>query len=563
MYKYIGTEDAAQGYKHSSNDIFVRGFPKDLKPEIKGRRIYRLCNPPEDINLGSEGITPLIILPLHCSSSLVKFQAQLHSRLSSVQGQVDDNYTLVGAVVFLRHGDRGPLMHVRNISSVNCAGDLLSPDITNGDWDAGYAAYEAFLQNASLAAGLGVGGGGSDKLSNNFLWQLLGPFHAFPLVPPSSGECSLGQLTPVGVTQLLRTGHILKTAYADKLGIGKGSLTAEDVVVYSTHYRRTFQSALAFLYSFLSLEDLHKVTLRPSQSLAFCFNDCACPAAEKYRHQVSVEAADHFRSHPAVMKLVRSAASIVYESPDKTLLSDPHALRDALLAYVCHGAPLPCIDIGLLNKEVCVRPEQVTSLFAYTEWEERLYVKSQSLKRSCLLRAYGLLRSVVGYLLKMVSEGKPRIVIYSGHDKTLQYLSGALGVIAETAAPHYASRLVLEVYRSRNAEKTSTGDPVGSSQHDDGPAAKDYFFRLVFNGRDLTNHVVCCRHGGSTVVNPHFHHGSHGEDADPAYNISSSSHRKNNSSYLCPIESIVRFLHDDYFVPFNASNYKDACTNHP
>lgn len=55
MYKYIGTEDGAQGYKHSTNDIFVRGFPKDLKPEIKGRRIYRLCNPPEDINLGSEG----------------------------------------------------------------------------------------------------------------------------------------------------------------------------------------------------------------------------------------------------------------------------------------------------------------------------------------------------------------------------------------------------------------------------------------------------------------------------------------------------------------------------
>lgn len=55
MYKYIGTEDGTQGYKHSSNDILVRGFPKDLKPEIKGRRIYRLCNPPEDINLGSEG----------------------------------------------------------------------------------------------------------------------------------------------------------------------------------------------------------------------------------------------------------------------------------------------------------------------------------------------------------------------------------------------------------------------------------------------------------------------------------------------------------------------------
>lgn len=101
--------------------------------------------------------------------------------------------------------------------------------------------------------------------------------------------------------------------------------------------------------------------------MAFCFNDCACPAAEKYRHQVSVEAAEHFRSHPAVMKLVRSAASIVYESPDKTLLSDPHALRDALLAYVCHGAPLPCIDVGLLNKVSYSFPvPQLLNIVTYT-----------------------------------------------------------------------------------------------------------------------------------------------------------------------------------------------------
>lgn len=125
------------------------------------------------------------------------------------------------------------------------------------------------------------------------------------------------------------------------------------------------------------------------------------------------------------------------------------------------------------------------------------------------------------------------------------------------------SLFVVKVYRSRGTRHTATGEPSGSSQHEDGPAAKDYFFRLVFNGRDLTNHVVCCRHGGSTVVHPYFHHGSHGEDIDPALNISSSSHRRTNSSYLCPIESIVRFLHDDYFVPFNASNFKDACTNHP
>jgi len=96
-------------------------------------------------------------------------------------------------------------------------------------------------------------------------------------------------------------------------------------------------------------------------------------------------------------------------------------------------------------QEVCVRPEQVTGLFAYTEWEERLYAKSRALKRSCLLRAYGILRNIVGHLLRIVSESRPRVVLYSGHDKTLQYLAGALGVIGEIVSPHYASRLVIEV----------------------------------------------------------------------------------------------------------------------
>jgi len=86
---------------------------------------------------------------------------------------------------------------------VNCAGDLLIPDITAGDWDTSYLAYETFLHNASLPEG-SYAAGGSEKAAGGLLGQILGPFRSFPLVPSGSGECNLGQLTPVGVSQLLR-----------------------------------------------------------------------------------------------------------------------------------------------------------------------------------------------------------------------------------------------------------------------------------------------------------------------------------------------------------------------
>ncbi|PNF23838.1 hypothetical protein B7P43_G13724 [Cryptotermes secundus] len=512
MYKYIGNEDGISALKHTDNDIPMRSFSKNLKPDIKTRRIFKLCNPPEEIAIGNEGL-------------------------------VHGNYTLEGILIFLRHGDRGPLAHVRNISTVNCAGDLLNSD--NFESDINFRSYEYFLQNLSAPG----------KLSS-FLSQFLGPFHGFPLIPPSSGECQLGQLTPVGVSQHLKTGQILRVAYGDKLGVGNGSLSADDISVYSTRYRRTFQSALSFLYAFLSSEDFQKVTLRESQSIAFCFNDCACPAAEKFRHQFSAESSEHFRSHPAVVKLVNTVAEIVFEMPDPTVTSDPIALRDALLTYVCHGAQLPCVDGLSVNKlqEICVRMEQVTGLFAYTEWEARQYVKSSNLKRYCLLRAYGLMRDIVSHMLRIMSEGKPKLVLYSGHDRTLQYLAIALGVVSEvTMVPHYASRLVLEVYKNRELQLTS-------SQPKDGPIARDFFFRLVFNGRDLTNHIHFCK--GATIILMHQLNKCNVTEIPHNATNSQSWTKKQSPVYLCPIESIIRFLHDDYFLSFNASNFKDACAIH-
>ncbi|XP_012282578.1 2-phosphoxylose phosphatase 1 [Orussus abietinus] len=485
MYKYIGVDEKSslQG-RTSGSELSIREFPRNFKPDVKTKKIFRFCNLPSDILQGTEG-------------------------------KVDGNLTLGGILVFIRHGDRGPLAHVRNISTVNCAGDFSNPELENA-----YQSYQNFLQNAST-------------YSRTSWAQFLGPFHGFPMLPSSPRDCKLAQLTTLGVGQLLKTGLLLRSAYFNKLNLGNGTVTSKDVVVYSTRYRRTVQSAVALLYAFLEndgFQNLARVSLRETQSYAFCNVDCACPAADRYLKQHSRELAEHLRSHPAVSDLIRQASNVVFELPDQAQSTDPNTLRDALLTYICHGASLPCIDLE--TQRLCVKAEHVTGLFAYTEWEARQHAKSHSRRKHGLLRAYGLLRNIVSYMLRIISEARPKVVLYSGHDKTLEYLATALGVMSETAAlPHYASRYVIEVYRV---------NPRGETH-----VASDFFFRVVVNGKDFTQRIPFCRNSNFYTV-----FSSDRDDQD----------RPKREAKLCPIEAIIRQLHDDYFLPFNATNFKDACS---
>ncbi|CAL7942547.1 unnamed protein product [Xylocopa violacea] len=488
MYKYIGVDEKSSiQTRILGNDVSIREFPKNLKIDVKTKKIFRSCNPPSEITAETEG-------------------------------KLDGNLTLGGILVFVRHGDRGPLAHIRNISIVNCGGDFSSiPELENL-----YQNYVNFLQNVS-------------SYSRTAWAQFLGPFHGFPMLPSNSKDCRIGQLTTLGVGQLLKTGIILRNAYYHKLNLGNGSISNKDIIVYSTRYRRTVQSAVALLYALLEgdgFQNLAKITMQESQSYAFCNMDCACPAAEKFFKQHLKEMSDHLKSHPAVADLIRQASNAVFEIPDQAQMTDPNTLKDALLTYICHGASVPCTDIE--TQRVCVKTEHITGLFAYTEWESKQVAKSVSRRKYGLLRAYGLLRSIVSYMLRIISEAKPKIVLYSGHDKTLEYLATALGIFSDKLTmPHYASRFVIEVYRINPKNENHV--------------ASDFYFRVVINGKDYTQKIPFCRNANFYSV---------------SYIERNEAEKIRKDSKLCPIETIIRQLHDDYFGPFNATNFKDACTNH-
>lgn len=192
------------------------------------------------------------------------------------------------------------------------------------------------------------------------------------------------------------------------------------------------------------------------------------------------------------------------------------------------------------NEEYCIKKEHIMSLFAYLEWSYRQEVKNIHNRRRGLLIAYGLIHNIVQNMIRMISENKPKFVIYSGHDKTLQALILALGLNSyQHYNIQYAARMIFEVYRKKDLR-----DEFKFTKRR--AVAQDFYFRVVYNGEDVTNKLSFCRNKHNIVM-----------EVDSPIDVDKKIH-----TYLCPIENIVRFIHDDYFAGFNVSNYKDACVTY-
>ncbi|XP_047992908.1 2-phosphoxylose phosphatase 1 isoform X2 [Leguminivora glycinivorella] len=193
-----------------------------------------------------------------------------------------------------------------------------------------------------------------------------------------------------------------------------------------------------------------------------------------------------------------------------------------------------------ITEEFCIRKDHITSLFAYLEWSYRQEIKNIHNRKRGLLLAYGLMHNIVQNMIKMISENKPKIVIYSGHDKTLQPLILALGLTNyQHYNVNYASRMIFEVYRKKDLR-----DEFKFTKRK--AVAQDFYFRVVYNGEDVTNKLSFCKNKQSIVM----------KVADPIDDM------KTYNTYLCPIENVVRFIHDDYFAIFNVTNFKDACATY-
>jgi 2-phosphoxylose phosphatase len=430
--------------------------------------------------------------------------------------------------------------------------------------------YRNYLLNSTLSGPNGINNG-------HAAWNRAGSFHGFPMLPADSKVCLLGQLTYKGISQLLHVGELMKFAYANALDLYKKPpaaqkpvtnssenlllnqiLNSDDIIVFSTRYRRTFQSAMALMYNLLPTDRWHNLQVQESHSLAYCFSDCACPNAEFLKHQLSKAKSKDFIANPTVASLVNWIGTSLLQSQDVSILN-PLELRDVLLMYMCHNQELPCqrnarqlttqaqrdaetndiidlddsqlidapttkdddddIEEAIQNSptENCIEQSHVETLLTYTDLYELRESNNRLKIMERLLRAYGLMRNIVNNMLKMISGNKLKMVLYSSHDQTIQNVLAAIGLLEESSFVPYATRMSFEVYRSST-----------DSQH---------YFRLLYNGKDVTRKMNLCLDGKSLRVN----------------------RGRGRAAYLCPLENIIRFIHDDYFSIMNATNFKDAC----
>ncbi|XP_014361359.2 uncharacterized protein LOC106713160 [Papilio machaon] len=609
VYKYISVGEETAAVKIAPQEYIS-------KSDAKFKKIFlRACNPADSIVRGTEGVVD------------------------------SETWLLQGILVLTRHGDRGPLTHLKGGDKLPCDTVPVSTLLKS---------YEEFVSNASV-------GGRAWWVSGP------GPFHNFPSLPPRTAatRCALGQLTHTGLLQMLTVGNILREAYGDRLGPDMElSGKKETGVAYTTRYRRTFQSLQAVAWA----SSGNAAAAREAHSVAFCFRDCACAAQHVLARKINTQLKTRLESHPVIKDLIIKLSKVLFESQEHI---DADVVRDALLAYVCHEAPLPCVgkkksptkdkiilrkkqnnyrennlssrnllevDIDTLNMELdyinnqldfnnevgrkardiigkyydskdrkapldfdaqmerekllyyqqryldnadgyedvvivkknldadfnfpndarmdtdfdedyreptpennedfCIQKEHVMSLFAYLEWSYKQDMKNLHNRRRGLLHAYGLIHNIVQNMIRMISENKPKYVLYSGHDKTLQALILALGLNSyQHYNIQYASRMIFEVYRKKDLR-----DEFKLTKRK--AIAQDFFFRVVYNGEDVTNKLSFCRNKQNIIM----------KIVDPVNNI------KIYNTYLCPIENIVRFIHDDYFASFNASNFKDACS---
>lgn len=538
MYKYIGFSDS------TSNFVTTNGFyasDATMSSSKKDQEIYKRhkmhekdCNPTEVIHAGDEG------------GSL-------------------DSFKLQGVLLLVRHGDRGPMTHLRGINSFDC----------DQDGDVLLNKYRSFVQNLTTATSTTSG-----------LWQKLGNFHGFPLLPPTHKACLLGQLTSKGVSQMLKIGEIIRNAYMSQLNFYQKTATftpinrpsnssteatpiydPEEIIVYSTRYRRTFQSAMALMYAFLPPDRWHTLQILEAHSYNFCFADCACQRADQLQTSIEKTRNANMGKHPAVNAIVQWIGNALLQNPAPTV--NALDIRDAILTLVCHSAPLPCrtkkqgqvdddddtqndsststvSDADVINidqddpssnaekddtvddvldaiddaesTEGCVDQSQVDTVMSFTRYQGTKDVRSKDTRDLGLLRAYGLMRQMNAFMLRMISGDKIKFILYSAHDRTIQNLASALGIFLDVPFIPYATRMNFEVYKS---EKDT-----------------QFYFRVVYNGADITNQISFCEGGRSLRVN----RGIRGSKAD-----------------LCPIENIIRFIHDDYFQNMNATNFKDEC----
>jgi hypothetical protein len=313
-----------------------------------------------------------------------------------------------------------------------------------------------------------------------------------------TGNCSQGQLTPMGMVQLFNLGKELNKIYSDKLKFIPSEWNEANKVIQvrSTDYWRTFQSAQSLITGYFnqSLSNInatldklviHSVDRKLETLL---INEASCP---------NLKAGDNVQIKSELYQTLLTNADPIYESftnvlGDAFLKDNPLYLEkivDVFQSRSCHQKSKICNP----KTSKCIEEDWVNLAMAYANTELRTFFRELNSKNLNLpiVRAGGFLieikRNLLAKAAKLLNSDKIinkdhehfkgmesnlekiKWFYYSAHDTSISPILGALNSI-DMKWPPYRSNVLIELWK-----------PKGSSPKE----LSDLQVQFIYNGSPL------------------------------------------------------------------------------
>uniref|UniRef100_H2YRM6 2-phosphoxylose phosphatase 1 n=1 Tax=Ciona savignyi TaxID=51511 RepID=H2YRM6_CIOSA len=356
------------------------------------------------------------------------------------EGVGQKGWKLKQVQILIRHGDRAPL----NYAAYNKF--RVKPNFCNIHSD-------YYSEKYKLVS----------KYRDNILKDLYtdgAVYFTHPL--PQAILCSPGQLTVFGALQQLHNGLLLREAYVQKHKLLDAFMLNETIYVRSTHVRRTYQSAVAFLYGFVPDYHFKKIPITFTNSPKFCENHCVCPKAQSIEKLVKEKQyriyVDRQKKNSAIQNISR-----IVGIGDHT----GQQIDSLVTGYVCKRMPLPCNKDG-----ECVDPSQLEVVMKEQERLNEITRLETPAQNLALLVMQPFLENLFNQMKQVIDnkEGHKKVILYSGHDLTVTPVIQALG-LPDYRWPRLGTRLVFELWES------TTGT---------------HFIKIILNGVEVTGNTSFC-----------------------------------------------------------------------
>uniref|UniRef100_X2BBC3 2-phosphoxylose phosphatase 1 n=1 Tax=Capitella teleta TaxID=283909 RepID=X2BBC3_CAPTE len=337
-------------------------------------------------------------------------------------------------------------------------------------------------------------------------------FHGYDIYPDRE-FCSPGWLTPEGAVQHILHGQLFKQKYLLKHKLLNMQDFEDSLFVRTTDYPRTFQSAMALLFGFLSKFEIEKLKIEKADNNTMCSKDtghpCTCPMVVPFIDTMSAtykSLRPELRQSSIGKDLYSHLAQVLDVGDDA--LPPPSHIMDNSMVHMCHNLLLPTGPNGQ-----CMKSWAITN--AYNLLAQNGKEQLQEFNRIARLKFQPLMHEIAERMLMQVMGKSPiKFALYSGHDTTIEPLAAALNFSGGIWSP-YASRIVFELYAPQE-------ESVDSSAHS---------IRVLYNGKVVTKDIPFCKD-------------------------------KMHDSFLglCPLDAFIKFVRKDNLADLGETDYNQACS---